>query len=916
MNAVLSKLEAYTTEEDANFIQSKLSPQMRDAVLQKKLSRGFLKRFGTIEEYRSMQRSVFALMTTKTYNLDLCVLMSYHPRPDNDPNFLKDFIKILEMLSISAPNVRQLQMRSLDLCRFFANDEVRKVCLDYLGSLKELRILEIIGSVCKNAVLPLLCRELPSLQVLSAPEIPLLDTYMTEEDIRGSFGHLRLLHIEHLSIYKKYQIWQVLPYLNIIRNDQRNSSLTFEDFLEDENIPRERKYLNFDDHLMKLNDCTDYTSIKFLEFSCETSWEEMKKILKRTTTLEGLTLKIMKNGAPFDDVLRECGAKLGYLSLTGDHYSSVELNSISQLCPRLKVLSIASVQVTAETFQQVNFSHLEELFTEDLDLWMDGSFTAILTSSPNLRKLEINRDTCSLEEMQQIKYLIIEKKILGSLQLKNRYVKYRTQNGGRYSFKENQTPVERFKEAEGLGGGSYVQKILSPEQREYVLQNLLRRGTRKCNTIEEFTDMKRSVLVLMNTRTKKLDLNVLMSSYPSNLNSIFDFMEVLKMMSIDAPNVRHLKINTHHISICLDSIELRNACFGSLNSTMELRIFELVGYFDDDLDLALICRELPNLRVLSAPRIKSEVYKMSEEDIRLSFGHLRMLHIQYLPWTRVDNLWEVLPNLDIVEFNLPNGLTLEDFLEDENLPRKRKYLKVENHPRKLSVSADLSSIRYLEFSCHVSTWVEMEKTLKLPEKINGLILSSMLLNSQETVKAILLKYGTNLRWLSLRGSGGYQSVQLNRISELCPNLEVLSMISLRVTGNSTRQANFHHLEELFTEDVDMMNGSLTAIFSASPNLQKLQLKEILGSLQSLHCGIAWNTTVPLFKEIAALMKIASANLPELRKMKLFFDQISSSIDILRSIWFKDRSFELPNDNGLYTAINADANLFEILKIYE
>ncbi|CAB3387309.1 Hypothetical predicted protein [Cloeon dipterum] len=855
MKAVLSNMDAYTQEENANFIQSKLSPQMRDDVLQEMLNSRILKKFNTIEEFKGMMRSAFALMTTRTYNLDLYVLMSCHPRPNNDPSSVNDFIEILKMISISAPNVRHMQMRSFDLGRCLANNEVRKECIGYLASLKNLRILEVIGSVSKNAILPQLCRELPNLRVLSAPEIPLLDTCMTEEEIRESFGHLRLLHIESVSSDKKLKMWTVLPHLDIIQSDKK-TSFELEDFLEDENIPRALKYLNFEDQ--KLNESADLSSIKYLEFSCdEKKWEELKKLLNHLTTLEGLTLKIMNNSAPVDDVLLHCGANLRWLTLIGNGLQSVELNCISQLCPRLKVLGVTSVQVTAKTSQQANFRHLEELFTEGLELWTDGSLTAVLSSSPNLRKMDLLGEASSLDELQQIKNSITEKKILGSLQslhwhmgkttsrldfiktssvLKNasanlpnlrkmkltfeKGFKSRSDRGWRdWATKSVLSNLDAYTQE---GSANHLKIKLSPELRNYVLQELLVIGNSKiCKNMDDFNSLKRSVFALMNNRTYKLDLNILVSSYPSNMNSELVFTEVLRLVSIAAPNVRHLKINTHHITVCSNHIEYRNKSLEYLSSLKELMILEFVGYIHNSMDLVLWCRNLPNLRVLCANGTLLEDTNLTLEDIRLSFGHLSLLHIPFLSSKEIKKIWKVLPNLDILtEQILPNGLTLEDFLGDENFPRERKYLSCEALIYGLNFWADFSSIKYMEFYCCERRWNDFERNHNLPTAIDGLIL--FMLNSQETVEAVLLKYGANLRWLSLRGLS-YQNVDLNHISELCPNLEVLSMTSVRVMGNATKQTYFSHLKELFIERVYMINGSLTAVLSSSPNLRKLKL---------------------------------------------------------------------------------------------
>ncbi|CAB3383660.1 Hypothetical predicted protein [Cloeon dipterum] len=467
---------------------------------------------------------------------------------------------------------------------------------------------------------------------------------------------------------------------------------------------------------------------------------------------------------------------------------------------------------------------------------------------------------------------------------------------------------------------NYIKSKLSPEMRNTVLEELLKNKRPK---------KIQSVFAMLNTRTKKLDVDFLMSYFPLNSTGLREFIEVLMMASMAAPNVRHLKMNTYHIAICLNSIELRNTCFGYLTSLMELRILELVGLIDNAMDLALLCRELPNLRVLSAPDTFLECTTMSEEDIRLSFGHLRLLHISFYMRAEIYKIWEVLPSLNIIYQNiLPNGLILEDFLDDENVPRVRKYLNYEALIYGSNVCVDYSGIRYLEFSYDENTSDELKKTPNLPSTLEGL--SLIMLYSQETIDAILLKYGANLRWLSLRGNG-YQSVDLNCISDLCPKLEVLSLTSVQVARNATQQINFHHLKELFTERVDMLDGSLTALLSSCPNLRTLELKvktcclddlqqvqylivekRILGSLKSLDWGIFWMASGLVFKAIAAILKNASATLPVLRNMKLTVNHIRLNIDN-----FRTKSFTWSNyNNGLEEAIISDKNLFEILNLYE
>ncbi|CAB3388873.1 Hypothetical predicted protein [Cloeon dipterum] len=347
-----------------------------------------------------------------------------------------------------------------------------------------------------------------------------------------------------------------------------------------------------------------------------------------------------------------------------------------------------------------------------------------------------------------------------------------------------------------IQGGSYIQNKLSPQLRDEVLQKLQRRKRPdETKTEEEYISMKQSVLVLMNTMTKELDLDHLMSFYPAYFDFKNEFLKVLNMSSIAAKNIRHLKINIKNLDDCFNSDSTREDCIRFLSFLKELRILEIVGRSSNKVDFVLLCRELPNLRVLSAKVFTFDGSKLTEEEIRNSFGHLTMLEPGFLPWASQCQIRKVLPNLEIVPDIGGIGLALEDFVEDENIQlRERKCLNFDDYNWDLNVCPPLSNIRHLKLTCSEETWKRHEKTLNELTSLESLNLA--FISEIELLNDILLNFGANLRWLSIKRCG----VQLKHISEQCPKLEVLHLNRVNINGNSSQPANFIHLVELVLEN--------------------------------------------------------------------------------------------------------------------
>ncbi|CAB3383658.1 Hypothetical predicted protein [Cloeon dipterum] len=246
-------------------------------------------------------------------------------------------------------------------------------------------------------------------------------------------------------------------------------------------------------------------------------------------------------------------------------------------------------------------------------------------------------------------------------------------------------------------GVKSIQKILSPPLRENVLQELLAtRRPGQSKSIEEFNCMKQSVLVLINTRTKKLDLDLLMSFFPES-NSKNEFYEVLMMISIAAPNVQHLKMNIKDLQDCFACNIIKSACIRYLSSLKELKILEIVGDSSHSVDYALLCRELRNLRVLSANYFDGR--SMSEEEIRKSFGNLKLLEYGCMTISKVRQIGNVLPDLHIVRnFRGLNGITLEKFIANKKFLERRNFPHFNNCLSNLYAYAGVRSknpFRYL-----------------------------------------------------------------------------------------------------------------------------------------------------------------------------------------------------------------------------
>ncbi|CAB3388685.1 Hypothetical predicted protein [Cloeon dipterum] len=452
--------------------------------------------------------------------------------------------------------------------------------------------------------------------------------------------------------------------------------------------------------------------------------------------------------------------------------------------------------------------------------------------------------------------------------------------------------IKNLSKYTGKEGVNYIQTKLCPEMRDFVLQELLRKKHPKnIKSIEEFISIKRSVLALMNIRTKKLDLDVLMSFHPNDPNSVYDFNEVLMMVSIAAPNIRHLKMNIKEIERSFGNDAFRNAIMSHLKHLKELRIVEIEGGSFRMEDLSLFCRALSHLQVLSVSNICIEDDDMTKEEIIQTFGHLSLLECSASRYSKIE-IWTDLPHLDIVNDVKNYGLTLEDFLEDDQAPRTRKLCYYDGGWNR-SINFDFTSIRHLEISRFSSSWIKDMEMLKAIT-LEGLTLH--LTSTEDPFVAFLLMYGSNLRKLFLIGAlSSSPNVQLNRISELCPRLEVLhlKLAQVHVGGNSCRQTTFSQLTELNLSNVDALNDEvfLSTALQSAPNLTKLNIfgrnfnqadlrevnvliteKKILRSLKSLH----WRMKYPYFlyghtEPIDDILTNAVSILPDLSDLDLSYD---------------------------------------------
>ncbi|XP_065334455.1 uncharacterized protein LOC135935822 [Cloeon dipterum] len=242
---------------------------------------------------------------------------------------------------------------------------------------------------------------------------------MSEEEIRKSFGHLRLLECV-TSSHTRCQIWKVLPHLDIVRNVQR-FGLALEDFLEDDDSPRERKCLHLTDDANSnwiFCSCPDFSfsSIRFLELSClEKTWVKNEVTPNASSTLESLVINLLHPEASVGAILREYGANLRRLFINGFRFQNIQLGLISELCPRLEAIHLKLVGVNGIS-QSTSFRHLKEFIWAHSDFKLEASLSAVFSCAPNLQKVQIEGQQFNLNDLQQVKILTIEEKILGSLQ--------------------------------------------------------------------------------------------------------------------------------------------------------------------------------------------------------------------------------------------------------------------------------------------------------------------------------------------------------------------------------------------------------------------------------------------------------------------------------------------------------------------
>ncbi|CAB3386305.1 Hypothetical predicted protein [Cloeon dipterum] len=446
-----------------HLLASRLSPEMRDRILQE-----LLKRFNRLKEeqenaanFDKVMKFLPLLLSTSTRKLDLTGLCSIRPNECN-PNKSKKLVEqVLNWIADLAPNVEKLMFKC---CLYvYEHGYFTEQEMNALAKLPYLKKLQACNIPTNWNQLLQLCRTLPNLQVLDFYTFWTTfkeDRQVDFEQAKKDLCHLRVLLCNSSSVDRLLK--EHFPNLDFFFEPEE-FRISFDEIPlveeKDDSPPMNlRQFLNYGIHVAAENELhVKYPNITHLRISyhlCEgPSFDSLLQFTKLNTlvlqnvnsnlvepfliklgkTLRFLSLlnelpahgysnvaedcaEFMRFGCDFDD---DHGGINRYQLPDGDHRIRIGFKRISELCPELEKLELCNVQVkdTWESYANEKFAKLRKLTWKSGLTWNWTPLMAfILTAAPSLQEAYIETVKFDEKDLEVLRSSISKREILQKLE--------------------------------------------------------------------------------------------------------------------------------------------------------------------------------------------------------------------------------------------------------------------------------------------------------------------------------------------------------------------------------------------------------------------------------------------------------------------------------------------------------------------
>ncbi|CAB3375361.1 Hypothetical predicted protein [Cloeon dipterum] len=241
IETIIASFSSCTSLNEQNGIAARVSPALRDMLLQE-----VLRRIKCPEIFKKLARVVPFLLSSMTKTLDLSTLDS---QVSYDYVGLPYIDEVLYMAAHLAPNIERLCYTYGGMLSGHGIATKYALFSSLVNNFRHLQILEVRNFTADLHDLMFLCGHSPNLRVLKLSSVRYVFPVPSGEEISNSLLKLRLLFVEDVqNLLQAIQIIrQHLPNLDIV-TDLNRTGLSFDDFLHPIGDPNmsQRKIFTFD----------------------------------------------------------------------------------------------------------------------------------------------------------------------------------------------------------------------------------------------------------------------------------------------------------------------------------------------------------------------------------------------------------------------------------------------------------------------------------------------------------------------------------------------------------------------------------------------------------------------------------------------------------------------------------------------
>ncbi|CAB3382850.1 Hypothetical predicted protein [Cloeon dipterum] len=576
-----------------------------------------------------------------------------------------------------------------------------------------------------------------------------------------------------------------------------------------------------------------------------------------------------------------------------NYHSGLEfkIGKIFKLCPKLENLLLVGLTVTVDSEPQINFfNQLKHI--QCFNVTWTGTFRlSNMLSAPKLEYCDLGKVPSDLEDLKELATLMKDKKILRKLRifrckshaefynnetiLDNFFLAWSELTKNALAFLPEliifETPlISRNVEKVVTNIDSFISqpsankrfaqvlqkyfgkncdntsKIFSKLPHSIIEEILKRVLSRKCSNSSgdrtEYAKMKNRVAQLLNSRTIQIDLNNLMSFCPATENQLVEVTEVLELIQARAPNVESLAIEAvpddsfeENDGHCNKSNILNRNAVLAIGGMEKLKTLRFLGYRIRYSDFKTICRNIKSLthvnvdlHVNSFPNLKSFLFRAYSENKSLPYKSqvvITRLCLQHLP------LLEAVLSSATLDKYAENYFTF--FPIPMCAPTTESYslrhLCIYSGGLKAEDVEWFPNVTHLMINCFNNDESKLAPLCRF-SKVESLILQHC--HNALTTDRFLKAYGANLHTFCLINPYSGQGYELGTIFNLCPKLETLILVGVKLVGstpfNCANHLKFFKIKNLIRSGRFRLSNVLS-----SPKLEHVDIQNMIFKLDDL-----------------------------------------------------------------------------------